>query len=215
MDADATGVTVTATVNNTTDVDPPEFAICASPNNNVCTISDLPTGPAQELLVGSAVEADAVAGDTVTLTAAVTSTTAGATSFTANATVTIASESSADSSSDDFSSDSALGDIPDLPSFDIPGSTTPGQGPNTYTTPTNPAGLFPAVSPKHHKKGANIKATTDSAIMPLGSRLVDGQVAGLVVLASAIVIAVVRLSLRRRPRDSGGPQQGQNATPSA
>ena len=44
-----------------------------------------------------------------------------------------------------------------------------------------------------------------SAILPLNSRLIGGQLAGLVVLATAIAIAITRLSLRTpRPHDGGG-----------
>jgi hypothetical protein len=211
----ATGVTVTATVNNVAGVDAPTFAICASASNNVCTISDLPADQAQELLVGSAVESDAAAGAEITMTATVAA--PGATSVKADATVAVASpSSSSSSSSSSFSSDddSALGDIPDLPNFDLPGvgSSAPGQGDDTYTSPTSLSPLFPAVSPGHHK---NQKATTDAAIVPFNSRLIDGQLAGLVVLASAVAIAVVRLSLRSRPHDGTAAHKGQNATPSA
>ena len=52
--------------------------------------------------------------------------------------------------------------------------------------------------------GAGLDATTVSAILPLDSRLIGGQLAGLVLLASAIAIAIARLSLRApRPRDGG------------
>jgi len=46
-----------------------------------------------------------------------------------------------------------------------------------------------------------------SATSPLNSRLIGGQLAGLVLLASAITIAIARLSLRTpKPRDSGTPK---------
>jgi hypothetical protein len=43
-----------------------------------------------------------------------------------------------------------------------------------------------------------------SATLPLDTRLIGGQLAGLVVLATAIAIAIARLSLRGpRPHDGG------------
>jgi hypothetical protein len=121
------------------------------------------------------------------------------------------------SSGTDSSGDtSPIGDIPNLPSFDLPGVTLPTLPNGAFTTPTNPAGLFPTVSPSgRHSKHSSHKATTDSAILPLSSRLIDGQVAGLAVLAVAIAIAVVRLSLRSRPHDSATSESGPNATPAA
>jgi hypothetical protein len=46
---------------------------------------------------------------------------------------------------------------------------------------------------------------TDAATLPLDSRLIGWQLAGLVVLASAIAMAVARLSLRKRPHDGAAP----------
>jgi hypothetical protein len=43
-----------------------------------------------------------------------------------------------------------------------------------------------------------------SATLPLNTRLIGGQLAGLAVLATAIAIAIARLSLRApRPREGG------------
>jgi hypothetical protein len=43
-----------------------------------------------------------------------------------------------------------------------------------------------------------------SATLPLDSRLIGGQIAGLAVLAAAIAVAIARLSLRgARSHDSG------------
>ena len=81
---------------------------------------------------------------------------------------------------------------------------------------TDPSGLFPTVTPSASaststpkgKKDPNVNATTVSSTLPLDSRLIGGQLAGLAVLASAIAIAVARLSLRtQRPNDSGGDGQ--------
>jgi hypothetical protein len=69
------------------------------------------------------------------------------------------------------------------------------------------------VSPNGSGSGRSRKGhggvTTDAAILPLDSRLIGWQLAGLIVLASAIAIAVVRLSLRSRGHDgpAATPQQ--------
>jgi hypothetical protein len=81
-----------------------------------------------------------------------------------------------------------------------------------FTSPTDPSGLFPTVSPSSSGSAAasggatkdpkQSDATTASATLPLDSRLIGGQLAGLVLLAAAIAIAIARLSLRApRPHD--------------
>ena len=100
--------------------------------------------------------------------------------------------------------------LPPLP-FDTVGSGA------TLTSPTDPSGLFPTVSPSPASSAVSSAsetkkdpknqsdAKTVSAILPLNSRLIGGQLAGLVVLATAIAITIVRLSLRTpRPNDGGG-----------
>ena len=52
-------------------------------------------------------------------------------------------------------------------------------------------------------------ATTASATLPINTRLITGQLAGLVILASAITIAIARLSLRApKPQDGGAGGTG-------
>ncbi len=83
---------------------------------------------------------------------------------------------------------------------------------------TSPAGLFPTVSPQPstsppsggavlgRKHSRAIKAIPAADTLPLNPRLIGGQLAGLVVLAVAITIAIARLSLRpQRPQDGNGP----------
>jgi hypothetical protein len=86
------------------------------------------------------------------------------------------------------------------------GFTGPG---GTYPGGTNPAGnlgsAFPQVSPspnisptsRHQQDQARV--TDASAAFPLDVRLIGGQVIGLAILATAVTIAVARLSLRRQP----------------
>jgi hypothetical protein len=76
---------------------------------------------------------------------------------------------------------------------------------------SDPAGLFPTVTPSpasaaasgnaaaHHAKA---RATSAGSTLPLNTRLIGGQLAGLVILAAAIAIAVTRLSFRPQRQDS-------------
>jgi hypothetical protein len=155
-------------------------------------------------LVASADTTTAVpSGTKITLTATAKAT-APAKTFQAHATVTV---TTAGATSTSGSSQLGLGStaLPSLPGFSLPGGTLPD---GAFTTPTNPSGLFPTVTPgggKGSSRSHHAGATTDSAILPLDSRLIGWQLAGLAVLASAIVIAVVRLSLRKRA--AAAPQQ--------
>jgi hypothetical protein len=70
----------------------------------------------------------------------------------------------------------------------------------------NAAGLFPALTPSGSASGnggngqrANARTVANAAALPLGGSVVGGQVIGLGALALAFVLAVTRLSLRRRP----------------
>lgn len=108
-----------------------------------------------------------------------------------------------------------------LPFVDTPGSTLSPGG--------NAGGLFPTVSPTpdaspgtppgQQEPSARIVANTSA--MPLGAPVVGAQLAGLGVLALAFVLAVTRLSIRRRPADSRAgvaqaqAQSGAGAAPPA
>jgi hypothetical protein len=206
--AEAKGVTVTATIATVAHVAAPSYTVCSQHSGDVCTIGTLPTGQSDELEAAVKVGAGAAAGKKITLTATAKAT--KATSFDAAATIDIVAKPSA----------------PPAPSA-APGSTLPAEslpplpfntlGGTTLTSPTDPSGLFPTVSPSSSsgvvtnasdpgkKDPKHNDTTTVSAILPLNSRLIGGQLAGLVVLASAIAIAIARLSLRTpRPHDGGG-----------
>jgi hypothetical protein len=78
----------------------------------------------------------------------------------------------------------------------------------------NPGNLFPTISPSSGPSGtgsagtgakappAPYHARTVADILPLNTRQLGSQIAGLVVLALGIVIAVARVSLRK-PRTQG------------
>jgi hypothetical protein len=172
----------------------------------MCTIGDLPTSQSDELLAAVRVGDAAPNGEKITLTATVKAT--KATSVKAKATIDVVVSSSSSSSSS-TSADSSVGD-------GIPGSYVPElNGGLTTASGLNPSGLFPTVTPsasaptaKSKKKGRNVDAATVSSTLPLDSRLIGGQLAGLAVLASAIAIAVARLSLRtQRPVEGRNDRQ--------
>jgi hypothetical protein len=195
--AASTGTTLTVSVNTVADVDAPSFAVCPSANGDVCDLGSLPTGQSSELVAGSDTTSAVASGTKITLTA--TAKASGADSDHADATVSIVSGTSSSSSS----STSGTSLLPSLPGsgFSLPGGSLPD---GSYTTPTNPSGLFPTVGPGNGKGSGRTRARnvqTDSATLPLDSRLIGWQLAGLVVLAGAIAMAVARLSLRQRPHD--------------
>jgi hypothetical protein len=203
--AAATGATVTVSTGSAAHVEAPYYKVCSDAKNAVCTVGDLPTSQSDELVAAVRVRDAAPAGEKITLTATAKAT--KATSFDASATIDVTASSST-SGSGSTSSDSGVGD-------GIPGSYVPNlnDGGLGTTSGQDPSGLFPTVTPSasattaKDPKGRNVDATTVSSTLPLDSRLVGGQLAGLAVLASAIAIAVARLSLRTRPNDSGGDGQ--------
>jgi len=198
--AESLGTTVTVTMGNAANVEAPHFSVCPQPNGDVCTVGDLPTNQADELVAGARVRDAASAGEKITLTA--TARASKATSFHADATIAVAASSSTSPPA------------PTVPGSTLPGTSVPPLPGGAFTSPTDPSGLFPTVSPttstgapagQAQKDPGHPDATTASATLPLDSRLIGGQLAGLVVLASAIAIAIARLSLRApRPRDGGG-----------
>jgi hypothetical protein len=199
---------VKAVVDHVAHVSAARFTVCPAASGSVCTIGALPTGQADELQAAVKVASAASPGAKVTLTATATGT--HASSFHAAATMVIAA---APSSSRPSSSTPppAIPVTPALPA--VPGNvgTLPGIG----TSPQNPAGLFPTVSPGPSanpnsagtglagRRPHHINALAASATLPLDPRLIGGQLAGLAVLAGAIAIAIARLSLRS-PKPQGG-----------
>jgi len=198
--AESDGVTVTVSIGSVAHVAAPKFTVCPAAKGAVCTVGDLPTSQSEELVAAAAVHDAATSGEKITLTA--TAKASKAKSFDAKATIDVVTPSSSTSSSP---STSGVGDS--LPGVSL--STTPD---GAYTTPTDsdPSNLFPTVSPtassgKKARKARDADAVSASWTLPLDSRLIGGQLLGLVVLAGAVAVAVVRLSLRTaRPR-GGGP----------
>ena len=201
--AEAQKVTVTATLGHAAHVDAPRFTVCPAPNRAVCTVGTLPTGQSEELIVGAFVRRAASAGERITLTATARGTKAG--SSHAAATIKVIAASTPSPSPQ-----------PTVPANPIPPGELPPVPFGELTSPNgDPAGLFPTVppggsgSPSPAADGAqralNRPGARDvSATLPLNTTLLGGQLAGLAVLATAVAIAIARLSLRApRPHDGG------------
>jgi hypothetical protein len=204
--AESLGTTVTVSVGNAANVEAPKFSVCPQHNGAVCTVGDLPTSQSDEIVAGARVRDAASVGENITLTA--TAKASGATSFNASATISVVASSSG--------SGSGSTTPPADPGSSLPGTSLPALPSGAFTSPTDPSGLFPTVSPSSSASASSSggqatrdpkqsDATATSATLPLNSRLIGGQLAGLVLLAAAIAIAIARLSLRApRPHD-GGP----------
>jgi hypothetical protein len=94
------------------------------------------------------------------------------------------------------------------------GDTTPQTEP-TLANPSgngsvgDPSGLFPTIDPGSKKAGHTkslsgpYKPSTVADVLPLNTSQVGSQVAGLVVLAIGIIIAIARVSLRK-PKPTTG-----------
>ena len=204
--AESSSATVTVSMGSTAHVTSPHFTVCPTAKAATCTVGDLPTNQSEALLAAVRVRDAAPVGEKIKLTATVKASKADSFNDAATVDVVAASTATSSGSGSSSSTSSSIGDS--LP----PGISLP-DGSLTNTSPTDPSGLFPTVSPTsgssgQKKTGKNADATTVSATLPLDSRLIGGQLAGLAILASAIAIAIVRLSLRTpKTPDGGGTAQ--------
>jgi hypothetical protein len=202
--AQSNGVTVAVRVASATGVRTPAFTVCPHPSGTTCKMGNVPTGLADELQVAVRVGKQAALGEHVHLIAKATA--AKSKSFSNSATdVVVAPLQSTGTSS-------GVPGAGELPPVSLP--PVPGVGDSSSG---DPSGLFPTVGPsatpgssslglppvKPHK---TVRVTEAAATVPLDSRLIGGQLAGLAVLAGAVVIAIARLSLRtpKTAEDKGG-----------
>lgn len=190
--AQSNGVTVTLHVAPATGVQSPTFAVCPEIGSASCKMGNVATGLADELQVAVKVGNKATVGEHVLLTAKATATNSKPMSGSA-ADVVVAVLST--------SPGTGVPGAGQLPPVSLP--PIPGLG----SSASNPSGLFPTIGPsgspstsplglppvKPHKA---VRVTEAAATVPLDSHLIGGQLAGLAVLAGAVVIAITRLSLR-------------------
>jgi hypothetical protein len=183
--AAARRVTVTAATVQVAGVGAPQFTTCPAPGGSVCTLGNLSTGHALELAASVSVAASVAAGNEVTLIATALGTQAASDQAEASAIVTAGAGTPG----------SYL-----LPP-DLPGSLTslPGNGNLTNLFPVVAPGTGQNPDPPAHagRDPRGVEATTVSETLPLDGRLMDGQLAGLAVLACAVAAGILRLSLRR------------------
>jgi hypothetical protein len=203
--ASAVGVAVHAKVAYALYVGSPRFTVCPVAHRATCNVGNLSTGQVDELQLTVQVGRKAALGEQVQLSA--TASARKARSFTGSAADVVAVSPPKNPSPS--ASPSVTITLP-------PASLPPIAG--TGTSPGNPANLFPTVSagPISPTPGASsiglpsvkphtvIHAADAAATVPLDSRLIGGQLAGLAVLAGGVAIAIARLSLRTpKPHDDG------------
>jgi hypothetical protein len=195
-------VSVRAQVAQALYIGTPHFSICPVIKGRICEIGNLPTGQADELEVAVKVGRKAVLGEQVQVSAKASA--KGSKAFTGSATDVVVT-------------------VPSSPSTNPGVNLSPASLPaiaGTGVSPSNPSGLFPTVAPAPSASASNsiglprvgpiphhaVHLADASATVPLDSRLIGGQLAGLAVLAGAVALAIARLSLRT-PKASEDKQQ--------
>ena len=200
-------MTVKAAVASALGVGRPRFTVCPSANGASCSVGSLAVGQADELQVSVKVGQQAGDGEHVQLTARATGSKEHAYSDYATDLVTA-------------NPGSATGTSAGSPGgVTLPPVTLPPLSGTGGVSPGDPSGLFPTIAPaptgstgtspiglpvvKPHKKGVRVAEV--AATVPLDSRLIGGQLAGLAVLIGAVVLAITRLSLRSaKPAETKG-----------
>jgi len=212
--ASASNVTVTTSLNTSRHVTAPRFSVCPRAKGSDCQVGYLPKGQADQLRASVGVRGSATAGERLRLTAVVRGT--KATSYRSAATIVVAAAPAPTPTPTPSPSPTSPGSVPPtyLPPPTVPPTYLP-PVPDTGVAPTDPSNLFPTVSPSPTPSSTgsapsartgtahrHIRTASASALLPFDSRLIGGQLLGLAVLASAIVLAVARLSLRTRKPDN-------------
>jgi len=174
----------------------PSFTVCSTPGGATCS-TGLTAGTAVQLRAAIAVPGNA-AGTHITLTATGTSAQAAASASAAGSVTITAASTPATTPSDPATDPVGVGAA--LPGGLPPGELSSAGLPQLPGAVTDPSVAFPQVSPTPDPtpSPAPVHVSEVSASFPLSTRLVGGQIIGLAVLATAVTIAVARLSLRRQ-----------------
>jgi hypothetical protein len=101
-----------------------------------------------------------------------------------------------------------------LPFLDAPSSSLRPGGNAASLFPTLSPGTDPQASSPASQKGSTTPVANTFALSQ-GASVVGGQLAGLAVLALGLVLAVTRLSVRRRPRRASAAESAKPADGSA
>ena len=216
--ATSKNVTVTIRLLPAADVGSPRFTVCLSGGGATCSLGDMLAGQADELKASVKVSAKAAPGEQVELTGHATATSSA--SGRSSAIVTVAGRAASSTNPGTRAAGETTG--PAAVTLPAPAPTPPpvplSAVPQAGTTPTNPSRLFPTITPAtpgaspsfpavagrpRHASG-HVKAATSAATLPLDPRLIGGQLAGLAILAGAIVMTIARLSLRTQRSQDGG-----------
>jgi hypothetical protein len=201
--ADAKNVTVDLSTGDSKirRTSPPSFSVCPDASGTRCALGTLPKNQADELQARISVWKIAGTGKNLTLTA--TASAKDAKPFKADGAVAVVAAPTTPPPSDPPPGDGGLPPPPVLPP--LPPDPAPIAG------SSDPAGLFPTVTPTPSSAAASgsaaahrtkARATSAGSTLPLNTRLIGGQLAGLVILAAAIAIALARLSFRPQRPDS-------------
>jgi hypothetical protein len=203
------GVSISVRIGFARHVDAPHFTVCPNSSGSTCSLGALAAGRADELQATSYVHGPAASGEQIELTAAASG--RNARSYNASGTIEVVWATKSP----------APGTTPPSTTVTLPPVTLP---PGTGAGGSGANGLFPTISPSPgsssgsgsgvtfpsaHKQRPGV--ATAAAIVPLDPRLIGGQLAGLAVLAGAIMIAIARLSLRK-PRTQSGPDSAKMDT---
>lgn len=190
-------------------VNVPRFALCPAAHRTTCAVGSLPAYQAFEMLVTDHVRKKATPGEQIGLTVVVQGSgrrSSGDTLSPAEAAVSTVLDQA---SSSPAPLPPVVGSVP---------TSVPGLPGTTVTPPGDITSLFPVVTPSGsptpskpgQEKRKVTKATSTASSLPLDSRLIGGQVAGLAVLAAAITMVVARLSLRT-PQTASASRSGPTA----
>ncbi len=215
----ASSVTVTISSKAASKDVTPKFSVCPTASGSTCKVGGIAKGRSDELQATAAVPGSTAAGKDISLSATAKASDATAPPAADAAIKITAKPSSAHSSPSptptDTSSGSGLGAtlppgvLPAVPLTTTQGATLP-ELPGPTTSAGSPGGLFPTVSPQPSPSpysavlpsARGVRVTDAAATFPFSTRLIGGELVGLVVLAAALAIGIVRFSLRR-PRPQG------------
>jgi len=174
----------------------PRFTLCPVSHGTTCSIGSLPANQAFELTVTDKVKQTATFGKPIAL--AVTVSARGESPAQA-AVAAVVGQS--------IKPPSVPPTLPPTTIIPLPGATiTPGGLSGLFPVVT-PQASTPASSPPTHARKVT-RATETSSALPLDSRLIGPQLAGLAVLAAAITMVVARLSLRTAQAPAGSGTGG-------
>jgi hypothetical protein len=205
------GVSVSARLAPPGKVGPARFTVCPAAKQGVCSIAKLPANRAFEMQLSVPVGARLAAGRYVTVNVVAQAPGVSPAQATVSAAVAPSAQPSGSSTPASIPAPAPQATVPPLIVPAPPVSTI---------TPANLPPLFPTVTPsptatsQHHDPPVRhrARASLTSATLPINLRLVGGQLAGLAVLAAAIIMVIARLSLRT-PRPAGRGAGEQAGTP--